>query len=74
MNKHKHKHLYLILTSSLAVFTVMVSDKNFRWLAFNGLAATDLSERLLSNSNRELPNWAWGYVMQADPIEGGNSF
>jgi len=65
-----NKYLYLFFASLLAVSTVALSDKNFRWLAFNGLAAADLSERLLSNSNKELPYWAWDYVIKADPVEG----
>ncbi len=67
---NKHKYLHLVLASLLVLSIAVLSDKNFRWLAFNGLAATDLSERLLANSNKELPHWAWDYVIKSDPVEG----
>ena len=67
---NKHKYLYLVFASLLVLSTAVLSDKDFRWLAFNGLAATDLSERLLSNSNKQLPYWAWDYVIKADLVEG----
>jgi hypothetical protein len=67
---NKHKYLYLVFASLLVLSTAVLSDKNLRWLAFNGFAATNLSESLLSNTNKELPHWAWDYVIKVDSAEG----
>lgn len=72
MSIRKYKNLFIALL--LVGLALIVSNKHYRWLILNGLAASELSNILLNQQRVNTPSWAVDLVVVSNPKEKVVSF
>lgn len=72
MNIRKVTYIFLALFLTGGALTL--SNQHSRWLAFNGMAASKLSNQLLSHKTPKTPDWAIDLVIVSNPKEQTVSF
>lgn len=68
------KYTYILLAFILGGLVLTFSNQHSRWLVLNGIAASDLSKKLLTQQLTKTPDWAIDLVIVSNPKDQTVSF
>lgn len=68
------KATYIFLALLISALALAFSNQHTRWLAFNGIAASQLSNSLLSQETVNTPDWAIDLIIVSSLKEHSISF